>query len=74
VCIREQQGDAALSATVAFEAGWWTSPAGSREQWDRREQPWDSGQEVLWVDYEEGGITLWRLADLLLEDVFSVEE
>ena len=23
-CIREQRGDAALSATVAFEADWWT--------------------------------------------------
>ena len=54
--------------------GWWTSPAEIREQWDRREQLWDYGQALLRVDDEDGEIDLWRLADLLLEDGFSLEE
>ena len=72
--IREQRGDYDISATVAFEAGWWTYTADIRYQWDAREQIREYGQEVLRVDYEEGEINLWRLADLLLEDGFSLEE
>ena len=72
--LRAQQGDAALGACVAFEEGWWTYTAEMRYQWDRREQLWEYGQELLRVDYEEGDITLWRLADLLLEDGFALEE
>ena len=59
-CIREQRGDYALSAKVVFEEGWLTSTADIREQWDRREQLWEEGQELLRVDDEEGEIT--RLA------------
>jgi hypothetical protein len=59
-CIREQQGDAALSAKVAFEEGGWTYTAQMYYQWDRREQLWEYGQELLRVEYEEGDITPLR--------------
>ena len=35
-CIREQRGDAAISAKVAFEAGWWTSTVEIRYRWDQK--------------------------------------
>ena len=74
-CIREQRGDAAPSATVAFEEGWWTSTAEIHYRWDPREQLWEYGQEQLQVDDEEGKIdSALRLADLLLEDGFFLEK
>jgi hypothetical protein len=59
-CLRAQQGDDTLCARIALEAGWWTSPADIGSQWDRREQLWDYGQELLRVDDEEGDITPLR--------------
>ena len=40
----------------------------------RSEQLWEEGQELLRVEYEDGEINLWRLAELLLEDGFSLEK
>ena len=72
--LTEQRGDYDISACVPFKAGWWTYTVEISYRWDPQEQMWEYGQELLRVDDEDGEINLFRLAGLLLEDGFSLEE